>query len=246
GETVMRRILLFLFLNLSLIVLPVAGQDQPVGDKSAPAPASEEPAGATEEKPLTVDDFGVDMDLEVRILLGAKTGLAGALPPDLNDMRDALRKRFDYTTYSLWNTIHVVAWPGESTTVQIVPEHFLTVEPLAADAERGLVKARVFLYRIPETAGGGREYIASPQGAMEMKRPRVHQREIPLLESPMTVTRDDWKAIGGVELWLSADSQHLRSTGTTTQQGLITPGGSSSTAGGVKRYLIVGIRIAED
>jgi hypothetical protein len=187
------------------------------------------------------------MDLEVRVVLGAKSGLAGALPSELTDMRSALHKRFNYATYSLWNTIHVVAWPGEPTTVQVVPEHFLVVEPLAADAQRGLVRARVSLYRVPEGSGVSREFVAGTGGAMEVKRQRGDRpdpRDFPLLSSPITVTRDEWKAVGGVELWLSADGERLRSTSTTSQS-LLSSDGNPRDIGSVKRYLIIGVRIAE-
>lgn len=241
----MRNLLPLLVVCIALIGLPATGQNQPLEDTSAPP--AEGPLESPEGRMSSVDELFPDMDLEVRIVLGARSGLAGALPPDLTDMRHALHKRFNYATYSLWNTIHVVAWPDEPTTVQVVPEHFLVVETLAADAERGLVKARVSLYRVPENSGVSREFLAGEHGAVGVKRGRrdlFDPRDFPLLSSPLTVTREEWKAVGGVELWLSADGERLRST-RTTNQSLLTSGGNTRNIGSVKRFLIVGVRIAE-
>jgi len=244
----MRRIFPVFAVVLLLFAQLSEGQQ---ADRPAPQPARATESGqaasgeaqAASEAPPSVDDFGVDMDLEVRVVLGAKTGLAGALPPDLIDMRQALQKRFNYATYSLWNTMHVVAWPGESTVVQIVPEHYLVVEPLAADAERGIVKARVGVYREHDQGETIREFAATNRRAYEIARnPRVPQDVRYLLSSPMTVVRDEWKTVGGVELFLSADGQQLMSSSSSSTSIL---GSAQSRVGAVKRYLIVGVTIAE-
>ncbi|HPA46104.1 MAG TPA: hypothetical protein PLG59_00975 [bacterium] len=241
----MNKRIFAVFFACIVLILPAFGQEKPAAPSQPPsAPQVEQPAAQPQEsRPLTVDDFGADLDLEVRVLLGQKAGLVGALPPDLNDMRDVLQDRFNYTTYSLWNTLHVVAWPGEQTVVQVVPGHYLAVETLAADAARGIVKARVSVCRDEGEPGVRREFLAGQQGAVEVAQQPRHSAQPPdLLSSPMTVTRTDWKAIGGVELWLSADGERLRSTlpGKTLMNA-----GNSEEIGQTKRFLIVAVKIVE-
>jgi len=233
------------FFTCIVTILPAFGQEKPVApSESSSAPQAGQPASQPQEsEPLTVDDFGTDLDLEVRVLLGQKAGVVGTLPADLDDMRDVLQHKFNYTTYSLWNTLHVVAWPGEQTVVQVVPGHYLVVETLAADAARGIVKARVSVCRDEGEPAVRREFLAGQQGAVEVTHaPRVSAQPPDLLSSPMTVTRTDWKVIGGVELWLSADGERLRSTlpGKTLMNA-----GSPEEIGQTKRFLIVGVKIAE-
>ncbi len=241
----MRKSFPFLLMAVLLFAQSAWGQQaQPA------APQPEQATGAQAQipenapvPPPTVDDFGADLDLEVRVLLGAKTGLVGALPPDLIDMRRSLRDRFNYATYSLWNTMHVIAWPGESTVVQVVPEHYLVVEPLAADAERGIVKARIGVYREREHGETIQEFAATTERAYERTRsPRRSENVQYLLSTPMTVTQEEWKTVGGVELLLSADGQRLISSSGSSTNML---GSSQNRAGAAKRYLVVGVKIVE-